>query len=151
TGTYLIVLLTAFGTISEILPVFSGKPSFGHRAVQGAMATIAPLGLLAWMQNMYTAPVASGWAIFAMSFSFAVVIAVGVLFVTWIATLWNGALSVRAPLLFALGAISTLTFGLTAELALSVVPVGWQLDGTSAAQGATIYALVGGSVFGGFA
>jgi heme/copper-type cytochrome/quinol oxidase subunit 1 len=57
----------------------------------------------------------------------------------------------RAPLLFALGAISTVSFGLAGELAYSVIPVGWQLDSTTAAQADTYYALVGASVFGGFA
>ncbi len=131
--------------------MFSSKPSFGHRAVQAAFAAIAPLGLLAWMQNMYPAPIHFGWTIFAMAFSVALIIPIGLILLNWIATLWGGALRVRAPLLFALGAISTITFGLTLELALSVVAVGWELDGTTAAQGATIYVLVGGSVFGCFA
>jgi cytochrome c oxidase subunit I len=151
TGSYLVVLLTAFGAISEILPVFSGKPAFGHRAIAGALVATGALGLAAWMQNMYTAPLPLGWTIVAMAAAVALTVPIGLLFVNWIATIWGGALRIRAPLLFALGAISTIAFGLAAELANSVIPVGWELDGTTAAQGATIYALVGGSLFGGFA
>jgi cytochrome c oxidase subunit I len=44
-----------------------------------------------------------------------------------------------------------MSFGLAAELAYSVIPVGWQLDNTTAAQAATLYVLVGGGVMGGFA
>src|SRR5262249_20913228 len=52
TGCYLIFLLPAFGAISEILPVFSGKPLLSRGALMGSLAAIMPLGLLAWMQNM---------------------------------------------------------------------------------------------------
>jgi cytochrome c oxidase subunit 1 len=44
-----------------------------------------------------------------------------------------------------------MTIGLAGELAYSVLPVGWQLDNTTAAQGDTIAVLVGGAVLGGFA
>ena len=55
TGCYLVFLLPAFGAISEILPVFSGKPLLSRGALLGSMAAIMPLGLLAWMQNMMSA------------------------------------------------------------------------------------------------
>jgi heme/copper-type cytochrome/quinol oxidase subunit 1 len=151
TGAYVVVLLFAFGTISEILPVFSRKPVFGHRAIAASLAAIAPLGLLAWMHNMYSAPIPVGWEYFAMAAALALTIPIGVLLFNWIATLWGGVLHLRAPLLFALGAISTITFGLAGELMSSVIPIGWQLDNTTTAQADTYYVLVGGSVFGGFA
>ncbi|MGH2962264.1 MAG: cytochrome c oxidase subunit I [Solirubrobacterales bacterium] len=151
TGTYVVMLLAAFGAISEILPTFSGKPIFTHRAIAASFAAIGALGLLAWMQNMYTAPIPVGWTYFAMAAAVALTVPIGVLLFNWVATLWGGALRLRAPLLFALGAISTMSFGLAGELAYSVIPVGWQLDSTTAAQADTYYALVGAGVFGGFA
>jgi cytochrome c oxidase subunit 1 len=65
--------------------------------------------------------------------------------------LWEGTLHPRAAPLFALGAISSMTIGLAGELAYSVLPVGWQLDDTTAAQGDTLAVLAGGAVLGGFA
>lgn len=151
TASYLIVLIAAFGVISEVVATFSGKPPFSHRAIAGSVVAIGVLGPLAWMQNMYTAPIGIGWTYFAMAAAATLTIPVGLLLVNWLATLWGGSLRLRTPLLFALGAISTISFGLAGELAYSVVPVGWQLDSTTAAQAATYYALVGGAVFGGFA
>ena len=151
TGAYVAILVTAFGAISEILATFSGKPSFSHRAVAGALVAVGALGMLAWMQNMYTAPIPIGWTYFAMAAALALTVPIGLLLFNWLATLWGGALRLRAPLLFALGAISTISFGLAGKLAYSVIPVGWQLDGTTAAQADTYYALVGGAVLGGFA
>ena len=69
----------------------------------------------------------------AMFWALALAVPFGVLFFNWIGTLWNGAMRLRAPMLFALGAISTISFGLAGELAQSVIPVGWQLADTTAA------------------
>jgi heme/copper-type cytochrome/quinol oxidase subunit 1 len=57
----------------------------------------------------------------------------------------------RAPLVFALAAISTLSFGLILELMQSVIPVNWLLADTTASTAASGYVLVGGPVLGGFA
>jgi heme/copper-type cytochrome/quinol oxidase subunit 1 len=86
-----------------------------------------------------------------MAIAIAMVVPVGLLIYNWFATIAGGTLTIRAPLLFALGAISTASIGLGAELVQSVVPVNLQLGNTDAAQAATHYALVGGSVFGTFA
>jgi cytochrome c oxidase subunit 1 len=151
TGAYITVLLFAAGAISEILPTFARKPLFSHRAATISVATIAVLGVLAWMQNMYIAPLPKGFAFFAMLMALGLAVPVGLLLVNWVATLWGGALRTRAAALFAIGAVSTLIFGLAGELMYSVVPVGWQLDNTTAAQGSTAFVFVGGAVMGGFA
>ena len=151
TGAYVIVLLLAAGAISEILPTFARKPIFSHRWGAVSIAAIAVLGPLAWMQNMYTAPIGKGFAFFAMLMSLGLLVPVGLLVVNWVGTLWGGALRMRTAALYAIGAISCLLLGLGAELTYSVVPVGWQPDNTTAAQGATAFVIVGGGVFGGFA
>jgi cytochrome c oxidase subunit I len=151
TGCYLIFLLPAFGAISEILPVFSGKPLLSRGAAMASMAAIAPLGLLAWMQNMMTAAIPIGWLYMAMAFSLLLVIPIGTMFVNWIATITGGLIRTRAPMVFALAAISTLSFGLVLELVQSVVPVNWLLADTTAATAATGYVFVGGPILGGFA
>jgi heme/copper-type cytochrome/quinol oxidase subunit 1 len=151
TGAYMLVLIVAGGVISDLLPTFARKPLFSHRGAMLSLLAIAVLGPLAWMQNMYTAPIPVGFEIFAMLFALALAVPIGLLIFNWIATLWGGALHLRAAPLYALGAISSMTIGLGGELAYSVLPVGWQLDNTTAAQGDTIAVLVGGSVLGGFA
>jgi heme/copper-type cytochrome/quinol oxidase subunit 1 len=151
TGTYLIVFLAAAGTISEILPTFARKPIFSRRAIASSFVAVAVLGLLAWMQNMYAAPLNEGWTIMAMAFALALVVPIGVIFYSWVATLWGGTLELRAASWYALAAIATISFGLAGELGYSVIPVGWALDNTTASQGDTLYMLVGGGVIGGFA
>ena len=100
---------------------------------------------------MYSAPVRLGFEYFAMVMALALVIPVGLLFWSWIDALIGGTLQMRAPLLFALGAISTVSVGLGSELCQSIIPVNLQIGNTTDATAATHYALVGGSVFGIFA
>ncbi|HKH23770.1 MAG TPA: cbb3-type cytochrome c oxidase subunit I [Solirubrobacterales bacterium] len=151
TGCYLVFLLPAFGAISEILPVFSGKPLLSRGSLVGSMAAIMPLGLLAWMQNMYGASISIGWLYGGMLMALLLVIPIGAIFLNWIGTLAGGVLRMRAPLVFALAAISTFSFGLVLELIQSVIPVGWELADTTASTAATGYVFVGGPVLGGLA
>jgi heme/copper-type cytochrome/quinol oxidase subunit 1 len=129
----------------------SGKPIFSHHAAAASLIAIAVLVPLAWMQSMYEAPLAEGWTIMAMAFALALVVPIGTLLYIWLATLWRGALRLRAALWYSLAAISTMSIGLAGELGHSVIPVGWQLDNTTAAQADTLYVLVGGGVMAGFA
>jgi heme/copper-type cytochrome/quinol oxidase subunit 1 len=151
TGCYLVFLLPAIGVISEILPVFSAKPLLSRGALMASMAAIMPLGLLAWMQNMYSASIPIGWLYFAMLMALLLTIPIGGIFVNWLGTIAGGVLRMRAPMVFALAAISTLSFGLILELIQSVIPVGWELSDTTASTAATGYVLVGGPVLGGLA
>jgi cytochrome c oxidase subunit 1 len=151
TGAYVTIFLAAAGAISEILPTFARKPIFSHRGAAASLVAIGALGPLAWMQNMYSAPLNDGWAIAAMLIAVSLAIPIGTLIYIWIATIWDGALELRAATWYALAAISTMACGLAGELGYSVIPVGWLLDETTASQADTLYLLVGGGVIGGFA
>lgn len=151
TGTYMLVLIFAFGAIAEIVSSFSGRQLLNRDVVMGSMAAIAVIGTLAWMQNMLTAPIGIGWMYFAMLMSLALIVPFGLILFNLISTLIGGALQMRAPLLFAAGAISSISIGLAAEISHSMVAASWELKNTTDATAATHFALVGGAVFGGFA
>jgi heme/copper-type cytochrome/quinol oxidase subunit 1 len=151
TGAYMLVLIAALATLAEIVPAFARRPLAGRNAVIGSLAAIAVLGTLAWMQNMLTAPIGVGWMYFAMAMALALVVPFGLVLFNLIATLAGGGEPLRAPLLFAVGAIAAISIGLAAELGQATVGAAWQLKGTTAASAATHVALIGGAVFGGFA
>jgi cytochrome c oxidase subunit I len=151
TGTYMLILITALGAVAEIVPVFARKPLFNRGAVIGSLVAIAVIGTLAWMQNMMTAPIGVGWMYYAMVMSLALIVPFGLVLFNLIATMVGGALRMRAPLLFSLGALSAISIGLAAEIEQSMVAVAWRLHNTVDATAATHFALVGGAVFGGFA
>jgi heme/copper-type cytochrome/quinol oxidase subunit 1 len=151
TGTYMLILIFAFGAIAEIAAAFSRKPLFNRTVTMAALAAIAVVGTLAWMQNMLTAPIGIGWMYFAMLMSLALIVPFGLVLFNLIATLAGGTLHLRAPLLFAVGAIFAITVGLASELCHSLVASAWHLKNTVDSTAATHFTLIGGSVFGGFA
>jgi heme/copper-type cytochrome/quinol oxidase subunit 1 len=151
TGAYMLILIFAFGAIAEIASTFARKPLFNRNVVMISLAAIAVVGTLAWMQNMLTAPIGVGWMYYAMLMSLALIVPFGLVLFNLIATLAGGTLRMRAPLLFAMGALFAIGIGLAAELCHSLVAAAWQLKNTTDATAATHFALIGGSVFGGFA
>ena len=86
-GVYVAVVVAGFGAISEIFSTFSRQPQFGHRAVAGSFVAFAVLGVLAWMQNMYSGAIGIGWLYFAMLMALAAAIPIGLIYFNWIATL----------------------------------------------------------------
>jgi cytochrome c oxidase subunit 1 len=151
TGAYMLILIFALGALAEIVPAFARRPLFHRQTVIRALAAVAVIGTLAWMQNMLSAPIGIGWKYFAMLASLALIVPFGLILLNLIGTMIGGTLRIRAPLLFGLGAISLITIGLASEIGHSMVAVAWQLRNTTDSTAATHYALVGGGVFGGFA
>jgi len=151
TGAFSFIVIVAGGVISDVLPAFARKPLFSHRGAMACLLAVSILGPLAWMRNMYTAPIPTAFLVFAMLCAIALTVPIGLLIFNWIATAWGGALRTRAAPLYAIAAISAMTIGLAGGLAWSLIPVGWQIEHTTAAQGATLAVIIGGAVLGGFA
>jgi heme/copper-type cytochrome/quinol oxidase subunit 1 len=151
TGAYMLILIFALGTIAEIVSTFSRKPLFNRPVTMASLTAIAVIGTLAWMQNMLTAPIGIGWKYYAMLMSLALVVPFGLVLFNLIATLVGGTLRMRAPVLFAVGAISAISIGLASELVQSLVGAAWHVKNTTDASAATHFALIGGAVLGGFA
>jgi len=151
TGTYMLILIFAFGAIAEIVSAFARKPLFNRTVVMASLAAIAAIGTLAWLQNMLTAPIGIGWMYFGMLMALALIVPFGLVIFNLIATLAGGTLRMRAPLLFAVGAIFAISVGLASEVCHSLVAAAWKVKNTTDATAATHFALIGGSVFGGFA
>jgi heme/copper-type cytochrome/quinol oxidase subunit 1 len=151
TASYMLIVITAFAVAAEIVPAFSRRRLAGRGTVIGSLAAVAVVGTLAWLQNMLTAPVSIGWMYYGMTMALVLIVPFGLLFCNLLATMAGGVLRLRAPMLFALGALSLMSIGLASEIGHSMVAVAWQLKNTTDATAATHYALVGGAVFGGFA
>src|SRR5438105_14055895 len=73
-----IMVLPAFGMISEILPVFARKPIFGYKAIAAATVAIAFLGMLVWAHHMFPTPTPTVVLAFFMLSSFAIAVPTGI-------------------------------------------------------------------------
>jgi cytochrome c oxidase subunit I len=146
-----IMVLPAFGMISEILPVFARKPIFGYKAIAASTAGIAFLSMLVWAHHMFTTPTGTVVLAFFMLSSFAIAVPTGIKIFNWLATLWRGTLVMKTPLYFSLGFLSTFVIGGISGVILAIFPVDWQLHDSYFVVAHFHYVLFGGSVFGIFA
>src|SRR5213596_3140462 len=142
-----IMVLPAFGIVSEILPVFSRKPIFGYKAVAAATVVIAFLGLLVWAHHMFATPSPVIVLVFFMMSSFLIAVPTGVKIFNWIATLWRGTVEFRTPLLFCVAFIAQFIIGGITGIFLAIFPVDWQLTDTYYVVAHFHYVLMGGAVF----
>ncbi|CAB4931738.1 unannotated protein [freshwater metagenome] len=143
-----ILVLPAFGVISEILPVFARKPIFGYKAIAAATLGIAFIGSLVWAHHMFTTPSPFILLVFFMLGSFLVAIPTGVKMFNWIFTLWRGSIHFDTPMYFAAGFLGTFLLGGVTGIFLAAFPVDWALHDTYFVVAHFHYTIVGGGVFG---
>jgi cytochrome c oxidase subunit 1 len=146
-----ILILPAFGVISEVLPVFARKPIFGYKAIAASTIMISFLGLLVWVHHMFTTPTPIVILVFAMISSFLIAVPTGIKIFNWIGTLWQGSIEFRTPLLYAVGMVALFTIGGLSGIFMAMIPVDWQLSDTYFIVAHIHFVFVGGSTMGIFA
>lgn len=151
TGAYMAVAVTMLGAISEIVQTFTRRQLPGRSVIISSLAAIALIGTLAWTQNMITAPIPIGFKYFAMLLAMSLIVPFGLIFYNLISAVSNSDFHMRAPLRFAMGALSLASIGLAVEVSQSTIALGSQLQQTYDAWAATHFALIGFGLFGGFA
>jgi cytochrome c oxidase subunit I len=143
-----ILILPAFGIISEVLPVFSRKPLFGYAAMVFSGVFIAFLGFGVWSHHMFSTgmgPLADTF--FALS-TMLIAVPTGVKIFNWIGTMWGGSLQFRTPMLFAIGFIAMFIIGGLSGVMHSSPPADLQQTDTYFVVAHFHYVLFGGSIFG---
>jgi cytochrome c oxidase subunit I len=143
-----ILVLPAFGVVSEILPVFARKPIFGYKAIAASTAGIAFLGMLVWAHHMFSTPMSTVVLAFFMLSSFMIAVPTGVKIFNWVATLWRGTIEYTTALLFAVGMVGTFLMGGITGIFLAVFPVDWQVTDTYFVVAHFHYTAFGASAFG---
>jgi cytochrome c oxidase subunit 1 len=122
-----VMILPAFGIVSEVIPVFARKPIFGYTAIAFSTIGIAFVSMLVWAHHMFTVGLPNVLNGFFMVASVLVAVPTGVKVINWIATLWRGNISFTTPMLFALGLISTFTLGGISGVFVAAFPFDWQV------------------------
>jgi cytochrome c oxidase subunit I len=144
-----IIALPFFGIITEILPVFSRKPVFGYLGLVAATLAIASLSIAVWAHHMF----ATG-AVYLPFFSFVsflIAVPTGIKFFNWIGTMWGGNISMRTPLLWAVGFLTTFLFGGMTGVILAMPPLDFQVTDTYFVVAHFHYVVFGTVVFAMFA
>jgi len=142
-----ILILPAFGIISEIVPTFSRKPLFGYDAMVYATAAIAFLSFIVWAHHMFTVGMPLAGQLFFTLSTMLISIPTGVKVFNWTATMWKGSLSFEPPMLFALAFLFLFTIGGFSGLMLAIVPADFQYHDTYFVVAHFHYVLVPGAIF----
>jgi len=143
-----IMVLPAFGVISEILPVFSRKPLFGYMALVYATVAIGVLGFLVWAHHMFTSGLNPNAQLVFMIATMFIGVPTGVKFFNWIGTMWGGSITFEAPMKFAVAFLMMFLIGGLSGIFLGNTPIDWQLHDTYYVVAHLHYVLFGGSMFG---
>ena len=125
-----ILILPAFGIVSEVIPTFSRKPLFGYDAMVYATASIAFLSFIVWAHHMFTVGMPLAGELFFMLSTMLISIPTGVKVFNWCATMWRGSLSFEPPMLFALAFLFLFTIGGFSGLMLAIAPADFQYQDT---------------------
>ncbi len=146
-----VIVLPAFGIISEVLPVFARKPVFGYKAIAFSTVAIAFFSMLVWAHHLFTVGLPISLQAFFMIASMIIAVPTGMKIFNWLATLWRGNLVFESPMLFALGFLSIFVMGGLTGIYLAAFPVDWQVHDTYFVVAHFHYTMVGGSLFAIFA
>ena len=143
-----ILILPAFGIISEILPVFSRKPLFGYQFVVFSGIAIGFIGFGVWAHHMFAVglgPVANT----AFGITTAIIaVPTGIKIFNWMGTMYKGDIHFDSPMLFAVGAVAMFVIGGLSGVTHAVVPSDYQQTDTYYIVAHFHYVLFGGAVFG---
>ena len=145
-----ILVLPAFGIVSEVLPVFSRKPLFGYPFVVFSGAAIGFVGWGVWAHHMFASglgPVSV--AVFSLT-TMAIAVPTGVKIINWTLTMWGGKLYFSTAMKFSIGLIVLFTVGGLSGVTHSVAPSDTQQTDTYYIVAHFHYVLFGGAVLGFF-
>jgi len=142
-----IMILPAFGIISEIIPTFARKKLFGYSAMVYAIAAIAFLSFIVWAHHMFTVGMPVAGLLFFMFTTMLIAVPTGVKIFNWVATMWRGAMTFETPMLFALAFLFLFTIGGFSGLMLAIVPADFQYHDSYFVVAHFHYVLVPGAVF----
>ncbi|CAG0944266.1 cytochrome c oxidase subunit I [Gammaproteobacteria bacterium] len=142
-----IIILPAFGIISQIIPTFSRKPLFGYDSMVYATAAIGFLSYIVWAHHMFTVGMPLAGEMFFMLSTMLISIPTGVKIFNWTATMWKGSISFETPMLFAVGFLFMFSIGGFSGLMMALVPVDFQYHDTYFIVAHFHYVLVPGALF----
>ena len=142
-----ILVLPAFGILSEVIPVFSRKPIFGYSIMVAATLAIGFISLSVWAHHMFTVGMTSYANAFFVASTAAIAVPTGIKIFNWLGTMWGGKIVFKVAMLFSVAAVCQMLIAGLTGIMLSAAPFDWQLGNSYFVVAHFHYVILGVIVF----
>lgn len=146
-----ILILPAWGIVSDLLSFFSRKPAFGAKATALSMTSITILSTVVYGHHMYSTQMSPLLTQSFMMLTMTISIPSAIFFANWLGTLWKGSIRFHTPMLFSLGVVFVFGLGGLTGLYLATVSTDLYLHDTYFVVGHFHYTMAASVLLGGFA
>lgn len=146
-----ILILPAWGIVSDLLSFFARKPAFGAKATALAMTSVTVLSTLVYGHHMFTTQMSPLLTQTFMTLTMTISIPSAIFFANWLGTIWKGSIRFHSPMLFSLGVVFVFGLGGLTGLYLGTVTTDLYLHDTYFVVGHFHYTMAASVLLGGFA
>lgn len=146
-----ILILPAWGIVSDLLSFFARKPAFGAKATALSMTAITILSTLVYGHHMYTTQMSPLLTQTFMTLTMTISIPSAIFFANWLGTIWKGSIKFDTPMIFSLGVVFVFGLGGLTGLYLATVTTDLYLHDTYFVVGHFHYTMAASVLLGGYA
>ncbi len=141
-----IMIVPAFGIISELISTFSRKTIFGYWAIALSSLAIAFIGFLVWGHHMFVSGQSELSSVVFSFLTFFVGVPTGIKIFNWVATMYKGSIDLKTPMLYALAFLFLFTIGGLTGIMIGALSVNVHLHDTYYIVAHFHYVMMGGTV-----
>lgn len=143
-----IIVIPAFGVVSQVLTVFCISRIFGNKPMVGAILAIGFLGWFVWAHHMFTVGMDVDSKAYFSAATMIIGIPTGIKIFNWVATHWGAAVHILTPYSYVIGFIILFTMGGFTGLVLSSAGIDHSMHDTYFVVAHFHYVLSMGAIFG---